>query len=85
MTLDVRVIPRARRTELAGTRHNAVLIRLAAPPVDGAANVALCRFLADRVGIPLRSITLVSGDTGRDKRLAIAGVRLADVRARLEI
>ncbi len=85
VTIDVRVIPRARKTELAGTRQDAILVRLAAPPVDGAANQALLRFLAEILSVPMRAITLVSGEKGREKRLTIAGLRAADVRARLAL
>ncbi|MGE0704155.1 MAG: DUF167 domain-containing protein [Vicinamibacterales bacterium] len=83
--LDVRVIPRARRTELAGTRQNALLVRLAAPPVDGAANEALVRFLADTLEVPTRAIRIASGEKGREKRIIITGVRAVDVRVRLGV
>jgi uncharacterized protein (TIGR00251 family) len=83
VVLDVRVIPRAPRTAVAGRRGGAILIRLAAPPVDGAANDALVKFLSDTIGIPRRAIRLVSGDKSRDKRVAIAGVDLPAVLAAL--
>ena len=83
MTIDVRVIPRARKTESAGERDGAFLIRLAAPPVDGAANDALVAFLAETLGIPRRAIRIVSGERSRHKRVAIEGVGADDVRARL--
>jgi uncharacterized protein len=81
--LDVRVIPRARHTGLAGVRDDAVLIRLAAPPVEGAANSALVAFVADWLGVPPRAIRIVSGATSRRKRLAVTGVSAAAIRARL--
>ena len=62
--LRVRVQPRASRTELAGRYGDALKIRLAAPPVDGAANEALVRFLAER----LEGATLVGGVDGRGGR-----------------
>jgi len=83
VTIDVRVIPRARKTESAGERDGAFLIRLAAPPVDGAANDALVAFLAETLGIPRRAIRIVSGERSRHKRVAIEGVGADDVRARL--
>jgi uncharacterized protein (TIGR00251 family) len=83
VVLDVRVIPRAPRTAGAGGRGGAILIRLAAPPGDGAANDALVKFLSDTIGIPRRAIRLVSGDKSRDKRVAIAGVDLPAVLAAL--
>ena len=83
VTLRVRVVPRAGRTGVAGTREEALLVRLAAAPVDGAANDALLTFLAEFFDRPKRDITLVSGHTSRDKRVSIAGATEADVAARL--
>jgi uncharacterized protein (TIGR00251 family) len=78
--LDVRVIPRAKKTELAGTRDGAILIRVAAPPVDGAANDAVIALLADRLNIPRRDIRIISGVASRHKRLELAGVTPAQIR-----
>ena len=83
MTIDVRVIPRARKTEYGGERDGALVIRLAAPPVDGAANDALIEFLSDTLNVPRRAIRIVSGERGRRKRVAIDGLNAADVRQRL--
>jgi uncharacterized protein len=68
------VIPRAGRTGVAGVRGDALLVRLAAPPVDGAANDALIALLADTFGCRRRDVTLVSGHASRTKRVAIAGM-----------
>ena len=73
-TFAVRVVPRAGRTTIAGVRDDALLVRLAAPPVDGAANEALIALLADLFNRPKRDITLVSGHSARTKRVAIAGL-----------
>jgi uncharacterized protein (TIGR00251 family) len=81
--IGVRVIPRAPRTRVDGERAGAILIRLAAPPVDGAANAALVAFLADTLGVPRRNVTIVSGETFRDKRVQIAGIDETAVRSRL--
>ena len=72
--MDVRVIPRARKSEIAGVRAGAYLIRLAAPPVDGAANAALVEFLSRQLGLSRRSVEIISGERARNKRVAIAGV-----------
>ena len=80
-SLDVRVIPRAHKTELAGERDGALLVRLAAPPVEGAANAALIDFLASALDLPRRSISIVSGERSRRKRVAIAGMTTEQVRA----
>jgi uncharacterized protein (TIGR00251 family) len=81
----VYVTPRAGRTEVAGEREGALWIKLAAPPVEGAANEALLRFLAARLGVPHSAVTLLSGATGRRKRVRIAGLDSATARERLAI
>lgn len=81
--LQVRVIPRAARTALDGVRGQALLVRLAAPPVDGAANDALLRFLADLFDVPRRSVSLIAGDRARDKRVRIEGLTRDDAARRL--
>lgn len=73
-TLDIRVIPRSPRTSVDGMRGAAILVRLAAPPVDGAANDALIAFLSAALDLPRRQITIVSGERSRDKRVRIAGI-----------
>lgn len=82
-TLRVRVIPRAGRTLLAGERDGALVIRLAAAPVDGEANATLVAWLAERLRVPRRAVRLVAGDRGRDKRLEIDGVSAAEAGERL--
>ncbi|HEX6588994.1 MAG TPA: DUF167 domain-containing protein [Longimicrobiales bacterium] len=76
----VRVQPRASNTEIAGAHGDAIRIRIAAPPVDGAANEELIRFLAKKLGVPRAGVTIVSGDSGRDKLIEISNARVADVR-----
>jgi uncharacterized protein len=83
LSFAVRVIPRARRTAIAGVRGDAILVRLAAPPVDGAANEALIAFLAELFDRPKRDVTIASGHTSRQKRIAIAGLTEAQVAERL--
>ena len=83
MEIAVRVIPRARRTEPGGVRDGAYVIRLAAPPVDGAANEALVKWLASALGVPTRAVQILSGERGRRKRVAIHGVTLAQIESAL--
>lgn len=83
MRLRVYVQPRASRTELAGRHGEDLKIRLAAPPVDNAANEALVEFLATTLGLPRRAIKLVAGGTSRRKTLEIEGLSEAELRARL--
>lgn len=73
--LDVRVQPRASRTEFAGLLGERLRIRLNAPPVDGRANAALCEFLASACGLPKSCVTLERGLTGRDKCVRLHGLR----------
>lgn len=79
----VRVIPRASKSALAGQRDGALLVRLAAPPVDGQANVALVEFLAGVLGVPRRAVSILHGDKARQKRVLITGLPAADVASRL--
>ena len=76
LTLALHVQPGAKRTEVAGLHGGALKIRLAAPPVDGRANAALLRFLADAFGVPQRAVTLVRGETSRDKVVRISAPKL---------
>jgi uncharacterized protein len=76
--LTVRVTPRTSRTEATGLHtlpdgRTALSVRLAAPPVDGAANTALVKWAADTLAVPRSAVTLQSGDTSRIKRLRITG------------
>ena len=82
-TLDIRVIPRSPRTSVDGMRGTAILVRLAAPPVDGAANDALIAFLSTALDIPRRQIAIVSGEKSRDKRVRITGIETAAAATRL--
>jgi uncharacterized protein (TIGR00251 family) len=70
----VRVVPRAGRSGVAGMRDGALLVRLAAAPVDGAANAELIELLARSLGLPKRRIEIVSGDRSRSKRVRIVGL-----------
>ena len=79
ITLDVRVIPRARKTECAGFRDDVLVIRVAAPPVEGAANDALIAFFAATFHVPRRAVRILSGGRGRQKRVAIDGVTRQDI------
>ena len=85
LSLTVWVQPRAPRTELAGWHDGALKIRLAAPPVDGAANDELVRFLAGRLGVPRAAVTITAGRTGRRKDIAVAGLTRAAIVDRLGI
>ena len=81
--ITVRVIPRAGRSEIAGTRGDAVLVRLKAAPVDGAANAELIEVVADALGVPKRAVTIASGATSRRKTLRVSGLSSDAVLSRL--
>jgi uncharacterized protein len=73
-SVQVHVVPRASATEVAGRHGDAVRIRVAAPPVDGAANDALVRFIAQRLGVPRAAVRIARGDTSRRKTVTIEGL-----------
>jgi uncharacterized protein (TIGR00251 family) len=72
--IDVRVIPRASRPGPAGVRDGALLLRLQAPPVDGAANAEVVDILADLLHVARRTVTILSGHHSRRKRVAVTGI-----------
>lgn len=74
VTFAVRVQPRASRSELAGETEGALKIRLAAPPVDGAANEELVTFLAKLLAVPRRQVHIVSGTTAKHKIIRADGM-----------
>lgn len=79
----MRVTPRASKDELLGWQDGALRVRLRAPPVEGRANEALVRLLAERLGIAPSRIEVVSGGAARTKRLRIVGLTEGEVLARL--
>jgi uncharacterized protein (TIGR00251 family) len=81
--LTVRVLPRASRDEIAGWDGAALRVRLRAPPVDGKANEELLRFLAVALRVPQRDVSILTGLTGRTKRVAITGLTDEEVAARI--
>jgi uncharacterized protein (TIGR00251 family) len=83
--LPVRLQPRAKREEVVGERGGALVIRVTAPPVDGKANAALCAYLARRVGVAKSAVTVVRGQTSRDKVVRVHGVTLDALRAALGV
>jgi uncharacterized protein (TIGR00251 family) len=81
-TLVLHVVPRARSTGVAGRHGDAIKVRVAAPPVGGAANRELVRFLAQRLGVPRDAVTIAAGAGARRKTVEIAGLA-ADAAARI--
>ena len=77
------VVPRARRTEIAGLHGDAIKIRVAAPPADGAANAELIRFIAGHLGVPRSGVAIGAGAGSRSKVLVVTGMGSEALRARL--
>jgi uncharacterized protein (TIGR00251 family) len=71
LVLDLKVQPRASRDELAEVLGDRLKVRITAPPVDGKANDHLMKFLAKTFRVARSDVTMLSGQTGRDKRLRI--------------
>jgi uncharacterized protein (TIGR00251 family) len=85
VTLTVRIQPRASKNGIVRMEDGSLKIRLTAPPVDGAANEALVRFLAGTFSIAQSQVEIVSGHTSRAKRVRINGVGEEDVNGLLKI
>ena len=71
--ITLHIVPRAKTTEIAGVHGDAVRVRVAAPPADGAANAELLRFLAEQLGLPKGKVRIVAGALGRRKVVEIEG------------
>ena len=81
VTFRVRVAPRASRTMAAGEHEGALKVRVAAPPVEGAANEELARFLARAFGVPARAVEILSGHASKSKVVRVAGAKASDLLA----
>ena len=81
--LAVRVVPRAARAGLAGTREDALLVRLNAAPVEGAANAELIDLLAGVLGVPRRAVSIAVGERSRRKTVLIRGLSVDEVAGKI--
>ena len=81
--IDLRVTPRASKNAIDGVREGRLVVKVTAPPVDAAANEAVVALLAEALGLPKRSISIVIGATGRSKTVELSGVTEDAIRARL--
>jgi uncharacterized protein (TIGR00251 family) len=72
--IAVRLQPRASRDEIVGLRDGILVVRVTAPPVDGRANRALCKLVAQRAGVAPSRVSVVRGARSRDKLVAVEGV-----------
>lgn len=78
--LKIRVVPRASRSEIVGEHDGALRLRIASPPVGGAANAEVIKLIAKTLGVAKSTIDIVSGQTSKTKQLRITGVAAAEVR-----
>ena len=81
--LRFRIVPNAQQNKVMGEHGAAIKIKLRAPAVEGKANAALCRFLAEQLEIPERAIVLERGQKSRDKLIRIEGLSEGELRSRL--
>lgn len=82
-TFAIKVRPRAKKNAIAGEVGDAIKLALTAPPVEGKANEACIKFLADILDVPRSSVTIVSGETTRQKVIRVAGLSADEARRRL--
>lgn len=82
-TLSFHVVPNAKENQVAGQHGNAIKVKLKARPIEGEANAALRKFLAEQLGVPLRSVVLERGRKSRDKIVRIEVLDEEAIRARL--
>ena len=82
--IHVKVTPRSSRNQIAGKEKEVYRVKVTCAPVDGKANDALVGFLSEKLGVPKRDIEVVSGKTGRLKRIRIRGLTAGEVDRALE-
>ena len=83
-TLAIKAVPNAPRSEVIGWLGDALKVKVHAPPVEGRANEVLCEFLAETLDLPRRAITVLRGDTSRQKIVRIDGLSIATTKVRLD-
>jgi hypothetical protein len=81
--IAVRLQPRARANEIVGERDGVLVVRVTAPPVDGRANEALCRLIAKRARVGVRSVSVVRGAGAREKLVRVEGIGAVQLRTAL--
>lgn len=83
--LKLHVTPRGSRSEIIGWRDDTLCVKITAPPVEGAANAAIVKFIADSLGVRKSQVELVSGERSREKTVRITGLSDAEIRQRLRM
>ena len=85
VTFAVRVMPRSSRDEIVGVHGDALKVKLTAPPVEGAANLALIEFLAKHLGVRKSAVSILGGDRSRNKIVRVDGIARERIAKALEI
>jgi uncharacterized protein (TIGR00251 family) len=83
--IAVRLQPRASADEIVGERGGVLVVRVSAPPVDGRANEALCRLIAKRARVGVRSVSVVRGAGSREKVVRVQGMAREQLRRALAV
>jgi uncharacterized protein (TIGR00251 family) len=78
LIFNVRVVPRASKSEIVGDLDGALKIRIASPPVDGAANAELIKVLSKKLNVAKNAVEIVGGQTSKQKQIRISGINHAD-------
>ena len=81
VVFDLRVVPRASRSEVVGVHDGALKVRIMSPPVDGAANAELIKLLAKQFGVSKGDVEILSGESSKSKRIRISSIRRAEFEA----
>jgi uncharacterized protein len=84
VAFSVRVQPRARRNAIIGELGDAIKLALTAPPVEGKANDACIGFFADVLQVPRSAVSIIAGQTSRNKVIRVTGITAAQLRQRLQ-
>ena len=84
VTLDVLLTPRASQNKILGEHDGRLKLSLTAPPVDGKANAALCKYLAKLCKVPASSVEILRGHTSREKTVLFSGTKLENIALNLE-
>lgn len=84
VVIKIKVQPRASKNRIAGMLGDALKVTLTAPPVDGAANAACIEYFSSIMNLPKNRLEIISGQTGRTKLLKIFGIKIADLKEKIE-
>lgn len=79
LIFNVRVVPRASKSEIVGEFGGALKVRIASPPVDGAANVELIKVLSKKFGVAKSAVEILSGHASKQKQVRVGGINRADL------